>query len=235
MSPEESWIASLKNFCFSRGAELFGVAPTASIRGEFDLDEEVLERFDKAVCLGVGLSAAVLAGIDQQPTKLYYHHYRTANTFLDQLAFSAARWIEERGSAALPVPASQVTDWEKQTAHLSHKKIGVLAGLGWVGRNNLLVTKKFGAQLRLVTVLTDMPLETDRPVRDSCGECHACVQACPASAIQERPEDFKRLDCFEKLRSFQRHGIVGQFVCGVCVKACEKKDRGPNAEDRMPI
>src|SRR5512135_2577295 len=133
----------LKDFCMARGAELFGVAATASIRDEFDLPAEVTARFDKAVCLGIGLSAAVLAPIDREPTKLYFHHYRTANMFLDQLAFAAARWIEAQGSAALPVPASQVVDWDRQTAHLSHKKIGVLAGLGWIGRNNLLVTKKF--------------------------------------------------------------------------------------------
>ena len=213
----------LRIFCLSRGAEVFGVADTSTLREEFDLPPNVVSRFDKAVCLGVGLSAAVLADIDQQPTKLYYHHYRTANTFLDQLAFSVSRWIEERGKSALPVPASQVTDWEKQTAHLSHKKIGVLAGIGWVGRNNLLVTRKLGSQMRLVTVLTDLPVDADRPVDEDCGTCFACVKACPANAIQEKPEDFKHLDCFEKLKSFQRHGIVGQFVCGVCVKACRKK------------
>lgn len=221
--PDAHLKEQLKNFCISRGAEVFGVAPTLSLREEFDLPADVVGRFDKAVCLGVGLSAAVLAGIDEQPTKLYYHHYRTANAFLDQLAFAVSRWMEERGGAALPVPASQVTDWEKQTAHLSHKKIGVLAGIGWVGRNNLLVTKKLGSQLRLVTVLTDLPVEEDRPVDEDCGECFACVKACPALAIQEKPQDFRHMDCFEKLKSFQRHGIVGQFVCGVCVKACGKK------------
>jgi epoxyqueuosine reductase len=213
----------LRNFCFSRGAEVFGVAATPEIRDEFDLSPEVVERFDKAICLGVGLSAAVLAGIDQQPTKLYYHHYRTANAFLDQLAFGVSRWIEERGRAALPVPASQVTDWEKQTAHVSHKKIGFKAGIGWIGRNNLLVSKKLGSQMRLVTVLTDLPVEEDRPVEEDCGACRVCIAVCPAHAIQERPEDFRHMDCFEKCKSFQRHGIVGQFVCGVCVKACEKK------------
>ena len=47
-----------------------------------------------------------------------------------------------------------------------------------------------------------------------------CAEACPVGAIREAPADFKHLVCFEKLKSFQQQQIVGQYVCGVCVKAC---------------
>jgi epoxyqueuosine reductase len=210
----------LNRFCAARGAQLFGVADIRRLREGFELAAPVRDCFDRALCLGVGLSSAVLDDIVRQPTKLYFHHYRTANMFLDQLAFAASRWIEARGFKALPIPASQITDWEAQRAHLSHKAIGVAAGLGWIGRNNLLVSPRFGAQFRMATVLTDMPLTVDRPSRGQCGTCRACVSVCPASAIQETAADFGHQTCFDKLKSFQRDGIVGQFICGVCVKAC---------------
>jgi epoxyqueuosine reductase QueG len=121
---------------------------------------------------------------------------------------------------ALPIPASQIIDWERQQAHLSHKKIGRLAGLGWIGRNNLLVNPEFGAQFRLVTVLTNMPLKPDKPLESDCGECRRCLSCCPAAAIKEKQEDFDHKACFNKLKEFRRSGIVSQFICGVCVKAC---------------
>ena len=214
----------LKRFSTSQGASLFGVADISGVKGDFALSPDLTKKLSRAVCLGVGLSSLVLSEIREEPTKLYFHHYRTANMFLDQLAFNVSRWIKSRGSHAVPIPASQIIDWELQKAHLSHKKIGHLAGIGWIGRNNLLVSKKFGAQFRMATVLTDMRLKVDNPVRDDCGQCFLCVEACPVKAIRKSSADFKHLDCFEKLKSFQRQNIVGQFICGICVKACGGKN-----------
>jgi epoxyqueuosine reductase QueG len=213
----------LKKFCTGRGAELFGVADVSALKADFFLSEKIKGKIDKAVCLGVGLSDLVLSEIEGQPTKLYFHHYKTANMFLDQLAFSVANWIAKKGSLALPIPSSQIIDWDGQKGHLSHKKIGYQAGIGWIGRNNLLVTKKLGAQFRMVTVLTDMALKVDKPVRDDCGRCTMCLEVCPVSAIAQEPQGFKHQTCFDKLKDFQRQNIVGQYICGICVKACGKK------------
>lgn len=210
----------LRNFSISQGASLFGVADIASFKNEFDLSGALKERVHRAVSLGVGLSRLILTEITAEPTKLYYHHYRTANMYLDRAAFAVAQWIEVRGFLSVPVAASQITDWQEQKAHLSHKKIAMLAGLGWIGRNNLLVSREFGAQLRLATVLTDMPLKVDAALEDACGACRACLAACPVGAIQEDASFFKHLDCFKLLQGFQKKNIVGQFICGICVNAC---------------
>ncbi|MEI6242532.1 MAG: 4Fe-4S binding protein, partial [Chlamydiota bacterium] len=57
-----------------------------------------------------------------------------------------------------------------------------------------------------------------------CGNCKLCVKICPSGAIQDTPEAFDHVKCFEKLKSFQSQRQVEQFVCGVCVNAC-KGDR----------
>ena len=213
----------LKKISASLGADLFGVADISSVKAGFELSESIKERLNRAVCLGLGLSSVILSEIEQEPTKLYFHHYRTANMFLDQMTFAIAGWIQRQGFQALAIPASQIIDWENQKAHLSHKKIGVLAGIGWIGRNNLLVSKKFGAQFRIATVLTDMSLSVNKSSKENCGECFFCLDVCPVGAIAKAPEDFKHLVCFEKLKNFQKQNIVGQYICGVCVKACAKK------------
>lgn len=212
---------SLKDFCQDLGIDLFGVADIRAIKKDFMLSPKLLEKFAKAICLGVRLSRGILEEISNQPTRLYFHHYRTVNAFLDQVALKTCNHIQRKGYLGLPIPASQILDWQNQKAHLSHKKLGVLAGLGWIGRNNLLVNKDLGSQFRLVSVLTDMPLKADKPVKRGCGDCMLCVQACPAGAIKKEPSEFDHIKCFEKLQGFQKQRLVDQYICGVCVKACK--------------
>lgn len=211
----------LKRLSADLGAALFGVACVKQIKKEFLFSDETLRDLDYTISLGLRLSDGVLEDITSFPTKVYYHHYRQANAILDQIAFKVSNFIQSKGYRALPVPASQIVDWKKQTAHLSHKKIGELAGIGFIGRSNLLVNPEIGSRFRLVTILTNMPLEPDKKLKEICGECRACVSVCPAGAIKENKEDFDHLKCFEKLKEFRDKRLVDQFICGVCVKACK--------------
>lgn len=203
----------LKKYIQGLELDLFGVADIKNIE----------KRFPHAVVIAVSLSKSVLQDLEDVPTKLYYYHYRMANLFLDQAAFKIGKFIQNQGCNALPIPASQVIDWENQKAQFSHKDIGYLAGLGWIGRNNLLVNSKFGSRFRLTSVLTDLPLKANSPLKQGCGECRNCLTVCPVSAIKEKQEDFDHLACFDKLKEFQKKGVVGQYICGICVKACSPK------------
>lgn len=210
----------LKEFALRNGMSLFGVAKFDPAEARSMLSEREGNDLPFAISMGVRLSRAVLDGIDDHPTLLYQWHYRQANYLLDRVAFQLSLLIQEKGARAVPIPASQIVDWENQRAHLSHKHVARLAGHGWIGRNNLLVNPRFGAQVRYVTVLTDLPLRTDEPVEGDCGDCRACVEACPAGALGETPEDYDFHRCFEKLKEFAREHRIGHYICGVCVKAC---------------
>jgi len=216
---------SLKKFCQNLGIDLFGVADIKDIKKDFMLSKNILENLDKAVCLGVRLSASILAEIENAPTRLYFHHYRVVNSLLDQAALKLCNYIQKKGYLALPIPASQILDWQNQKAHLSHKKIGFLAGLGWIGRNNLLVNKTLGSQFRLVSILTNMPLKIDKPLRKDCADCRLCVKICPSGAIKENLLDFDHIKCFEKLKEFQKQRLVDQYICGICVNICRGREK----------
>ena len=220
MSEEKKNTDDLRKFALDLDVSLFGVVDIKGIRDEFFLEERTRGKFDRAVSLGKRLINAVLEDIQDKPTQLYFHHYRQLNFFLDRAALLLSSRIQELGFEALPIAASQTIDWENQKAHVSHRKVGYLAGLGWIGRSNLLVHPDFGSRFRLVTVLTDMPLVTGRPLRGGCEKCMKCLKTCPAQAIKEKREDFDHMACFEKLKEFRKKGIVGQYICGVCVKAC---------------
>ncbi|MBP7217027.1 MAG: hypothetical protein KBA46_07075 [Candidatus Omnitrophica bacterium] len=223
---KEVHYSDLKAFCLNLGIEAFGVADISSIRRKLMFGEGTLAKVDKAISLGVGLSSAVLEDIEQAPTRLYFHHYKTANMFLDQCAFKVSSFLQQKGFRAIPIPASVIVDWQNQKGHCSHKEIALLAGLGWIGRNNLLVHPVFGSRLRLATILTDIPVDTDKPQSADCAECFACVAACPAAAIKPNPQEFDHLRCFEQLKAFQKQRLVDQYICGVCVNAC----RGPKKD-----
>jgi len=202
----------LKKLATDLGVAAFGVC---------DFTEK--KDLNSAVSIAIRLSKSVLDEIEDRPTKLYFHHYRQANGLLDQIAMRISNFIQFDGYNALPVPASQIVDWEKQTAYLSHKKIAELAGIGWPGRSNLIVHPEFGSQIRLATILTDMPLSTDRPLKKDCGKCKRCIEVCPAAAIKESQKDFDHIICFEKLKFFQKQRYADQYICGICVKACNGK------------
>jgi epoxyqueuosine reductase QueG len=215
----------LKEWALAQGIALFGVAEIIPFRKDFlELSKKLTEAFESGVSMAVRLSDAVLGEIEDRPTQLYFHHYRQANVFLDRVAFGLAHLIQKMGYHALPIPASQIIDWENQKGHLSHKKVAQEAGLGWMGRNNLLVNPIHGACVRLVTVLTDLPLSHDTPLEEGCGECRRCIVVCPAGAIKERQQDFEHLKCFEQLCLFKKRDHIGQYICGVCVKACKGKE-----------
>lgn len=221
---ERDYFELLKNFALKEGASLFGVADISTLKEGFrELSSKALQNMDRAVSLAFRLSERVMEDLVDGPTKLYFFHYQRVNIFLDELALKVTNFIQAHGWPALPIPASQIVDWEYQRAHVSHKHIAQQAGLGWIGRNNLLVNPQFGARVRLVTVLTGMPLKADESIPWGCQDCRACLSSCPAQSIKERPEDFDHTGCYQKIKALVKAAGISQNICGLCIKACRGK------------
>ena len=205
----------IRRFLLARDVTIVGF-------GALPADIEMLElpkRFPRAVVFGYALSAGVLESIEDHPTLIYKHHYKTVNWLLDQTAFHLAAFIEAGGSRTLAIPASQTVDWPNQKGHVSHKKLGQEAGIGWIGRSGLLIHPRHGARVRYASVLTDWEFEPDPPIAVDCGTCRKCIAVCPANAISETGVDLAK--CRLTLAEFSRRPGIGQYICGVCVKACD--------------
>ncbi len=71
------------------------------------------------------------------------------------------------------------------SAPVMEKPIAQRAGLGWVGKHTNLISRKAGSWFFLGELYTDLPLPTDTPEKDHCGNCSACLPACPTGAIVE--------------------------------------------------
>jgi epoxyqueuosine reductase QueG len=125
--------------------------------------------------------------------------------------------------AAIPRNARYGNDGPRH--RISYKRAGVLAGLGVLGRNNLLIHPQWGPWLYLRTVITDATLPPDAPVSFSpCKDCARCLSACPSAALSESGYDRQRCE--------QRHGPQGPgtadtrlsphgiIFCDECRRAC---------------
>jgi epoxyqueuosine reductase len=218
---ERNPLEKIEAFCRLGGISLVGVADLRSFKkDEILISPSSLDQLPLAISVAYHLSDAIVDEIENQPTPLYFQHYQRTNILLDTMALAVTTLIQDLGYQAMPIPASQLVDWEKQRGHLSHKHVARAAGLGWIGRNNLLVTDRFGARVRLVTILTNLPLSAHAPSVKDCGSCRDCLSACPVGAIAERQEDFDHLRCYQQLKLFSKTLRFSHHICGVCIRAC---------------
>jgi len=218
---------SLKAWAFKQAPLQIAAGDITAIRDDFEIaKEQDLTGIDYAVSMAFPLPPESLAGIKDRPTLLYKHTYSQVNFLMDRTALGLALRLRAAGHRAVPVPASQIIDWERLRAHVNHRQVAGHLGQGWFGRNNLMVTSAYGAQVRLVTVLTDAAIVEPGPWADrigesGCGKCKRCVAVCPVGAIHDGPENFDLPACSEKNREFEKMRGIGQRICGICVKACK--------------
>jgi len=134
---------------------------------------------------------------------------------------------EENSPYEIP-PASQASE-ETLIAPLSFKYAAVIAGLGWIGKNDVLITKKYGPRVRLSAVLINFDFPAASPIFDSkCPEeCFECVIACPHNALKgkqwninaKRSEIIDYQLCNQKRRLYiESHNR--KHACGFCMVSC---------------
>src|SRR4030043_1641008 len=177
-NPKEN-VEKITPICRQWSTSLFGVADLNLLKKkDILLPSGPLDRPPVAISVGCHFPDSILEGIEATPTSHYFHHYQRVNILLDTIGLIVSSTIQEKGYRAMPIAASQIVDWKNQRGPLSHKHLARAAGLGWIGRNNLLVNEEFGAHIRLVTILTDLPLPVDSPLKKDCGSCRDCLSVC---------------------------------------------------------
>lgn len=220
----------IKRFAEQCGADLVRIADLDLLEGIQTYPPDLLEGFGRAVSMGVRLADGVIDPIVNGPTPLYQQHYLKANLLLDDVAFRVSQFIDGLGGKALPIPASQLLSTEEWNSYISHKAVAVAAGLGWQGKSLLVVNPRYGPRIRLVTVLTDLPLDADEPLKNMCGKCSACADECPADAIRNvnttshyssRNEALEFDRCVTKVtKEHPQLPFIDSPICGVCIRAC---------------
>ena len=111
---------------------------------------------------------------------------------------------------------------------VSERFFAAAAGLGWIGRNGLLVRPRGGSFCFLSCILTTLQLPADRPMHNHCGSCRRCEQACPTHALQNGRCDARRCLAYWTIESKQlsappdiQKAMRGYlYGCDVCQEVC---------------
>ena len=108
------------------------------------------------------------------------------------------------------------------------KAFAANAGLGWIGKNTLLIHPKYGSNIVLGEIVTDIEFEADKKMEPRCVNCNKCIKACPTNALIE-PYKLDARKCLsyltvehkseipDKFKEFIKDGMYG---CDLCINAC---------------
>jgi len=103
-----------------------------------------------------------------------------------------------------------------------------LSGLGWIGKNSLLINKRMGSYFFLAEIICDLKLDYDNEVSDHCGKCTKCIDACPTDAIREA-QVIDANKCISYLTIENKENIPAEFNkqlndfifgCDICQDVC---------------
>lgn len=171
------------------------------------------------------------AGVPEDPSKAVVARYargRDYHKVVKKRLLSLHKWIEFL--VARPVVGRVYVD----TGPILERELALRAGLGWFGKNTMLINPQRGSYFFLGVLLLDLDLEVSAPFReDHCGTCMSCLDACPTGALLGRDEhgapimDARR--CISYLTIEHRgpiplefRSLMGNRVygCDICQEVC---------------
>jgi len=146
-----------------------------------------------------------------------YHHVikRKLRDFID--AINSAIGSQVDGRAFVDSAPVLERDWARRS------------GTGWVGKNTLLINPKVGSYFFLAELILDLELEPDGPIKDYCGTCTRCIDACPTDAISPSGYILDGSKCISYLTIELKENIPSEFKeqmegwafgCDICQEVC---------------
>lgn len=186
------------------------------------LTDKQTKEYSTAILFGIALSKTYLekvaANYDyvlqmKTNSKIENDEFHLAELKTNNLADNIENYIISKGFKAYSQSEDNIRktgyyDDENKKTPLPHKTIAGLAGLGWIGKHNLLVTEKYGSAISMCSVLTNAHLESTKqqPLKPKCGDCNICSEICKSNAI--KGEIWKL--------GIAREKIVNVFQCTTC-------------------
>ena len=180
--------------------------------------------YPNAILLGIPLSRDYIKKVSSTPdyvknmvrnNQVEEDEFFQKEKNVDSLADNISDFIRLKGYSAYSQSENNLSSTglfneETKSSPLPHKTIAGLAGLGWIGKHNLLVTPKYGSAICMCTILTDAPLKAVSypPKQPLCGDCEICKNVCPVKAIRGNSWSLNT----------SRDELVDIYKCSTCIQ-----------------
>ena len=209
----------VQDYCYKIGANIVGFGDPIHFNkfSKYYRPEQFLKGSNTVIILGLYLYDIILDSWNKDPDTGKSYHF--ADSILENFCARLKKFLLKEGYD------SKIITYEPG---LFLKDACALAGIGPIGKNNLLITEEFGSQVRLRALVTTAPLVCGEPILESkyCEGCNKCIEACPSKALIEGKYKKKLClpYCLSHLRKLSKDTVIW---CNVCIDVCpigKKKD-----------
>ena len=213
MERDQQLTRDLKEYCKKIGVDVVGFADPLLFGRypEENRPDTFLKDSTTVIVIGFHLYDIILDAWSHKEGEGVWSH-QFADAVVEQFCHRVRRYLLKKGFNSRVIPYSP---------GLFLKEAAALAGIGPIGKNNLLLTNQFGSQVRLRALVTTAPLICGEPIRESkyCKECNICIEACPANAFING--EYIKEKCYIYLETHKRNlSDYTVIECNVCIESC---------------
>ncbi|MHC4864925.1 MAG: tRNA epoxyqueuosine(34) reductase QueG [Planctomycetota bacterium] len=192
---------------------------------------KLVENARSVICVGLNYKPPTIAAVPTGPAGRIadYAQYEDYHPFMKNLLRKLVAFIGARVEGDFKYKICV------DSAPLAERALAARAGLGFVGKNHMLINPDLGPQILLAEIVTTVELEGDEPTTEDCAGCNRCMEACPTGALRADGQ-FDANKCISYLTIEHKDEVpadlpekIGDhlFGCNECVLACPYQQKAP--------
>lgn len=204
--------SELITYCNKIGVDIVGLCDPTKFN-KFDKNHNLdsyLKNSKSVIIIGIYLYDLILDAWSKNEKKDRSYHF--ADSILVNQCHQIKSFLAKKGFKSKIIPYEP---------GLYLKDAAALAGIGPIGKNNLIITKKFGSQVRLRALVTETELTYGTPIYESayCKNCNICLVSCPSGALEggKYNKDLCRNYCLANLKHLSEKTVIW---CNKCIESC---------------
>jgi len=210
----------------------------------------LLENAQSVICVGLNYTPQDIVRKINSPVSLgrvsNYARYEDYHTFIKKQLCKLVDFINSIGNRQLAIGNFKIC---VDSAPLAERALAVRAGLGFIGKNHILINPQLGCQIFLGEIITTLKLQpsienyemSKSEVENHCSNCSKCIAACPTGAL--RPDgQFDANRCISYL-TIEYKGVIASdlagkigdrvFGCDECILACPWQKKAPPCKNKQ--
>lgn len=197
----------------------------------------LLEGAQSVICVGLNYKPASKKSVAAEPAGKVanFAQYQDYHLFIKKKLRKLTEFIT---SAVGDNPKLKIC---VDSAPVAERALAERAGIGFIGKNHMLINPELGLQIILGEIITNLKLQTDKPSKNNCSACDKCIAACPTGALRTDGQ-FDANKCISYLTIEHKDEVsddlaekIGDwlFGCDECVLACPWNDKAPVCQNKQ--